>query len=137
MHGTVMKLTMLPQLGFGCIITLQSKSEPQPPIYQVTMNCLLECNCAYFLDMISKFGRKQKNYLNCKHMYYIFIKVSNLEAEVHLFIHARTFSFNEVKLIIEGGLLRQFTSKNSFQPRCTLRYDICVHLCTSCEAIID
>jgi hypothetical protein len=58
MHGTVLKLTMIPQPGFGCIITLQSKSEPQPPIYQVTMNSLPECNCAYFLDMISKFGRK-------------------------------------------------------------------------------
>jgi hypothetical protein len=36
-YGTVLKLTMIPQLGFGCIITLQSKLEPQPPIYLVTM----------------------------------------------------------------------------------------------------
>ena len=28
MHGTVMKLTMILQPGFGCIITLQSKSKP-------------------------------------------------------------------------------------------------------------
>jgi hypothetical protein len=26
MHGTILKLTMIPQSGFGCIITLQSKS---------------------------------------------------------------------------------------------------------------
>jgi hypothetical protein len=43
--------------------------------------------------------------MNCKHLYYIFVKVSNLDAEVNLFIHAPTFSFNEVKLILEGGLL--------------------------------
>ena len=110
MHGTVLKLIMIPQPGFGCIIALQSKSEPQPPIYQVTVSYLLECNCAYFLDMISKFGRKRNFYQNCKHLYYIFIKVSNLDAEVNLFIHAPTFSFNEVKLIIEGGLLTQSTS---------------------------
>ena len=60
--------------------------------------------------MISKFGHKQNSYLNCKHLYYIFIKVSNLDAEVNLFIHAPTFSFNEVKLILEGGLLTQSTS---------------------------
>jgi hypothetical protein len=100
MHGIVLKLTMIPQPGFGCINTLQSKSEPQPPIYQVTVNSLPECNCAYFLDMISKFGRKRNSYMNCKHLYYIFIKVSNLDAEVNLFIHAPTFSFNEVKLIM-------------------------------------
>ena len=110
MHGTVLKLTMIPQPGFGCIITLQSKAEAQPPIYQVTVSSLPKCNCPFFLDMISRFGRKQKSYLNCKHLYYIFIKVSNLDAEVNLFIHAPTFSFNEVKLILEGGLLTQSTS---------------------------
>jgi hypothetical protein len=110
MHGTILKLTMIPQLGFGCIITLQSKSKPQPPIYQVTVSSFPECNCAYFLDIISKFGRKQNSYINCKHMYYIFVKVSNLDAEVNLFIHTPTFSFNEVKLILEGGFLIQSTS---------------------------
>ena len=60
--------------------------------------------------MISKFGRKQNSYLNCNHLYYIFVKVSNLDADVNLFIHALTFSFNEVKLILEGGRLIQSTS---------------------------
>ena len=32
MHGTVLKLIMITQPGFGCIITLQSKSEPHPPV---------------------------------------------------------------------------------------------------------
>jgi hypothetical protein len=59
--------------------------------------------------MISKFGRKQNSYLNYKYLYYIFIKVSNLDAEVNLFIHAPTFSFNEVKLILKRGLLIQST----------------------------
>ena len=100
MHGTVLKLTMIPQPRYGCIITLQSKSEPQPPIYQVTVNSLPECNYTYFLDIISMFGHKQNSYLNCKHFYYIF-KVSNLDAEIHLFKHAPTFSFNEVKSILK------------------------------------
>jgi hypothetical protein len=137
MHGTILKLTIIPQPGFGCIITLQSKSEPQPPIYQIIVSYLPECNYAYFLDMISKFSRKRNSYQNCTHLYYIFIKFSNLDADVNSFIHAPTFSFNEVKLILEGGLLTQSTSFNSSQPSTTLGYDICVHLWTSCEAIID
>ena len=132
--GTVLKLIMIPQPGFGCIIALQSKSEPQPPIYQVTVSSLPECNCAYFLDMISKFGRTRNFYQNCKHFYYIFIKVSNFDAEVNLFIHAPTFSFNEVKFILEGGLLTQSTSS---QPNITLGYDICVQFWTSCALIIN
>ena len=59
--------------------------------------------------MISIFGRKQNSYMNCKHLYYMYIKVSNLDADVNLFIHAPTFSFNEVKLIMEGGLLTHST----------------------------
>ena len=47
MHATVLKLIMIPQLGFGCIITLQSKCQPQPSIYQVTVSFLPECNCAF------------------------------------------------------------------------------------------
>ena len=42
-------------------------------------------------------------------VYYIFIEVSNLDAKMNLFIHAPTFSFNEVKLNLEGVLLIQST----------------------------
>ena len=63
MHGIVLKLTMIPQPGFVYIVTLQSRSKPQPPIYQVTMSSLQECNCACSLDMLSNFGRKQNSYL--------------------------------------------------------------------------
>jgi hypothetical protein len=52
----------------------------------------------------------RNSFLHCKHMYFIFVKVSNADPKVDLFIHAPIFSFNEVKLIIEGDLLRQSTS---------------------------
>ena len=110
MHGIALKFTIIPQPEFGCIITLHTKSELQPLIYQLTVNFILECNCAYFLDMISKFGRKRNSYLNCKHLYYIFIKVFNLDPKVNLFIYAPTFSINEIKLIMEEGLLTHTTS---------------------------
>jgi hypothetical protein len=110
MHGTVLKLTMIPHRGFGCVILLPSKPPPTDAIYQVTVSSHPECTCAAFKDMIIKFGSRCNSYLNCKHLYYIFVKVSNLDPEVNLFIHAQTFSFNEVKLILEGGLLTHSTT---------------------------
>ena len=110
MDGTILKVTMIPRPGFGCVIMLQSKPAPTQSIYQLTVSSLPECNCPAFKDMISKFGRKRNSFLHCKHLYFIFVKVSNLDPEVDLFIHAPTFSFNEVKLILEGGLLTQSTS---------------------------
>ena len=74
-------------------------------IYQLIVSFLSECNCLAFKDMISKFGRKRNLFLHYKHLYFIFVKVSNVDHEVDLFIYAPIFSFNEVKLILEGGLL--------------------------------
>jgi hypothetical protein len=79
-------------------------------IYELIVSSLSECNCTALKDMISKFGRKQNSFLHCKHIYFIFVKVSNVDPKVDLFIHAPIFSFNEVKLILEGDLLRQSTS---------------------------
>jgi hypothetical protein len=110
MDETISKVTMIPRLGFGCVFTLQSKLATTQSIYQLTLSSLSECNYPAFKDMISKFGRKQNAFLHCKHLYFIFIKVSNADPEVDLFIHASTFSFNEVKLILDGVLLIQSSS---------------------------
>ena len=38
MQTTILKVTMIPQLGFGCIITLQSKPSPTDCVYQLIIN---------------------------------------------------------------------------------------------------
>ena len=114
------------------VIMLQSIPEPIQFVYQFTVSPLLECNCPAFKDMISKFGRKRNSFLHCKHLYFISIKVFNLDPDVDLFIHASTFSFNEVKLIFEGGLLTHSTSYNSSRPSTILCLNGCGHLWTSC-----
>ena len=68
--------------------------------YTYTISLPTHC-CPTFKDMISKLIRKQNYFLHCKHLYFIFVKVSNLDPDVDLFIHAPTFSFNEVKLILK------------------------------------
>jgi hypothetical protein len=110
MHGTILKLTMIPHPGFNCVMMLQSKPPPTDAVYQVTVSSHPECTCAAFKDMIIKFGSRRNSCLNCKHFYYIFVKVSNLDPKVNMFIHAPTFSFNKVKLILEGGLLTHSTT---------------------------
>ena len=114
--GTIVKVTMIPYPGFGCVIMLQFKPAPTQSIYQLTVSSLPYCNYLAFKDMISKFRRKQNSFMHCKHLYFIFVKVSNADPEVDLFIHAPTFSFNDVKLILEGGLLIQSSSQNSSRP---------------------
>jgi hypothetical protein len=114
----------------------QSKPAPIQSSDQLTVSSLLECNCPAFKDIISKFGRKQNLFMHCKHFYFIFVKVSNVDPEVDLFIHAPTFSFNEVTLILEGGFLTQFTSYNFSHPSIIFFPNGCGHFLTSCELII-
>jgi hypothetical protein len=71
----------------------------------VIVSSLPECNCPAFKDMITKLNRRRNSFFHCKHLYFLFVVLSKLDPELHLFIHAPTFSFNEVKLILEGGVL--------------------------------
>ena len=103
MDGTILKVTMIPRPGFGCMIMLQSQPAPTQSIYQLTKNSLPECNCSAFKDIISKFGRKQNSIRHCKHLYFICVKVSNVDPNVDLFIYAPAFSFNKIKLILKGA----------------------------------
>ena len=105
MDGTILKATMIPRPEFDCVFMLESKPTPTQSIYQLTVSSLSECNYPAFKDMISKFGCKQNSSLHCKRLCFIFVKVSNADLEVDLFIHAPTFSFNEVKLILKGASL--------------------------------
>ena len=136
MDGIILKVTMIPRPEFGCVIMLQSKPTPIQSIYQLTVSFLPECNCPAFKDMISKFGRKRNSFMHCKHLNFIFIKVSNVDHEVDLFIHAPTFSFNEVKFILEEDFLIQSTSYNSSHPNTTFCPYRCGIFSISCEVII-
>lgn len=54
---------------------------------------------------MAKFGKKNCYFTYCKHLYYIFIKVCKRDLAVGIFMHAPTFSFNEIKLLDESGIL--------------------------------
>ena len=108
LEASILKVTMIPQPGFGCIIFLQSKPSPIDCVYQLTMSSYPDCTCLAFKETMSKFGRRGFAYKHCKYLYYIFVKVCALDLEVDLFIHALTLSFNEIRLVLERGILIHF-----------------------------
>ena len=49
--------------------------------------------------MATKALGKRGQWANCKHMYYLFTVVCGLHSETDTFMHAASFSFNEVKRV--------------------------------------
>jgi hypothetical protein len=94
---------MIPHPGFGCIITLDSRVLPKVQHYIITIGSFLECSCQYFKDMAAKSLDKSGQWANCKHLYFVFTIIGSLDSDG--FIHAPSFSFNEVKQVLENGIL--------------------------------
>ena len=105
MQAKILKVTMIPQPGFGCIVDLESDSEA---VYRLSISKFPDCSCPAFKKMISALGRRE-TYRPCKHLYFITVLVCKFDADADLFIHAATLSFNEVKKILEGGILDHVT----------------------------
>jgi hypothetical protein len=105
LKGQIRKVTMIPHLGYGCIVTLDSRTPPKVQQYLITIGTFLECSCEFFKDMATKSLGKCGGWANCKHLYFVFIVISSLKSKRDAFIHAPTFSFNDVKQILESGIL--------------------------------
>jgi hypothetical protein len=96
----VLGITILPFLGLGAVISLESGVEPDKKVYQITISHFPECTCLDFLNMaMASFG-KRGQYINCKHLYYIFCYFCKMNCEGDKFIHSPSFSFNEVKQLL-------------------------------------
>lgn len=62
-------------------------------------------------DIIAKLERKWCPHKLYKHLYYVFVLVSNFHVDRDLFIYMPTFGFNEVKRIIESGDLEHASDR--------------------------
>ena len=105
LKAKIVKVTMIPHPGYGCIISLDSGAPPKVTQYQITLSSHPECNCPAFKGTMAKFGKKGGSFSYCKHVYYVLIKVCNRDPNSDLFMHAPTLSFNEIKLLHESGIL--------------------------------
>ena len=101
----IRKVTMNPHLGYGCIVTLDSGAPPRVHQYLITIGTFPECSCQNFKDMATKSLGKHGRWASCKHLYFVFTVIGSFKSERDAFIHAPTFSFNEVKQILESGIL--------------------------------
>jgi hypothetical protein len=105
LKGHLRKMTMIPHPGFGCIVTLDSRVPPKVEQYLITIGSFPECSCEYFKDMATKSLGKHGGWASCKHLYFVFTIIGNLNLDRDPFIYAPSFSFNEMKQILESGIL--------------------------------
>jgi hypothetical protein len=104
--GTVLGVTILPFPSLGAIISLESKIEPDKKVYQITIRHFLKYTCHDFLSMVVASIGKLEQYVNCKHLYYIFHYFCKMNCEDDKFIHSPSFSFNEVKqLLVQAQII--------------------------------
>ena len=105
LKGQICKVTMIPHPRYGSILTLDSGAPPKVQQYLITIGTFLECSCQNFKDIATKSLGKHGRWASCKHLYFVFTVIGSLKSERDAFIHAPTFSFNEVKQILECGIL--------------------------------
>jgi hypothetical protein len=105
LKGQIRKVMMIPHPGFGCIIILDSGAPPKVQQYLITIGSFPDCSCEYFKDMATKSLGKRGGWASCKHLYFLFTVIGSLNSDRDPFIHAPSFSFNEVKQILESGIL--------------------------------
>ena len=75
------QVMMIPHPRFGCIITLDSKVPPKIQQYLITIGSFLKCSCRYFKDMAMKALGKCGEWLNCKHLCFVFIVIGSLNSD--------------------------------------------------------
>ena len=105
--GNILGVNILPYPGLGAVITLQSGVEPHHMIHHVTISNFPACTCLSFTGMLSTSIGKRGKYSNCKHLYYIFRYLCKVDPKKHKFIHAPSFSMDEVMMLLENaGMIR-------------------------------
>jgi hypothetical protein len=98
--GTVLGVIVLPFPGLGAIISLESGVDPNKKVYRITISHFPECTCPDFQNMAVGSIGKRGQYVNCKHLYYIFRYFCKMNCEDDKFIHSSSLSFNEVKQLL-------------------------------------
>jgi hypothetical protein len=96
----VLGIIVLPFPGLEAIISLQSGVQPNKKVYRITISHFPEYTCPDFLNMAVASIGKRGQYVNCKHLYYIFCYFYKMNCESNKFIHSPSFSFNEFKQLL-------------------------------------
>ena len=105
-RGQILGVTLLPHPGLGAIVELETAIAYNKNAYRVTVGQFPTCTCPDFVNMaVSAIGGRQQ-YVNCKHLYYLYRYFCKMDIQKDKFIHAPSYSFNEVKeLLVQGGMI--------------------------------
>ena len=109
-QGKILRVLLVPPSALGCIVSLESKGAREVKTYMLTVGAFLSCSCPDFKKMLGMSLGKRGAWLNCKHLYYIFNIVCELDPDEDIFIHAPSFSWNEVKRVVQVLLVKHFGS---------------------------
>ena len=94
----VVEITAIPYPGFGVLINIVSKEDIT---YRVTIGDMPHCTCPDFIKMSSQSLGKKNKWVYCKHVYYVFRILCKVDYNSDKFIHASTYSYNEVMRLLE------------------------------------
>ena len=101
------EINLLPYLGLGIIITFSSYIASNEKIYNITHCNFSSCVCFHYGSMNNTSIGKCGMYINCKYLYYIFHYLCKLDYKKVTFIHAPTFSSDEVKQVFfTAGIIK-------------------------------
>ena len=93
----------IPYPGYGCVISLHTGNAD---IYRITISNLSSCTCPDFVRMSASSLGKKKQWVYCKHIYYVFRYLCKMDYRTETFMHAPSFSYNEVILLLQlAGVL--------------------------------
>ena len=81
---------------------MDERQDPKEAIaYCVTIGDILLCTCFDDTKMSSQSLGMEGKWINCKHLYYAFRFLCKVVYNIHKFIHAPTYSYNEVMRLLE------------------------------------
>jgi len=98
--GQILGVTLLPFSGLGAIVSLETGADKNRNVYRITMGMYPSCTCPDFTNMVvSAIGGRQQ-YVNYKHLYYLYRYFCKMDVYDDKFIHTPSYSFNELKLLL-------------------------------------
>ena len=94
----ITNVTAIPYPGYGVVIALDSG---KGKVYYISITDFPSCTCPSFVRMMSGALGKRLQWIYCKHMYYIFCYICKMDYKVDTFMHAPSYSYNEVMQVLE------------------------------------
>ena len=94
----VTNVTAIPYPGYGVVITLDSG---KGKVYYISITDFPSCTYPSFVKMMSGALEKRLQWIYCKHVYYIFRYLCKMDLKVDTFMHAPSYSYNEVMQVLE------------------------------------